>query len=83
MAGDKYTEVSTLDINFLKNRTGAHNWGWGATGWTIRIASSWKPELLRRLASEPQPITSDTMYPPVNEVSRLARRIVRDHFARG
>ena len=82
LPAEKFAEVSTLDINFLRNKTQAHNWNWGATGWTIRVPSLWKPELLKRLAQEPEPITIDTMYPPVNEVARLARRLVRDHFAR-
>jgi hypothetical protein len=35
-----------------------------------------------RLANESEPITPDTMYPPIGEVSRLARRVVQQHFKR-
>lgn len=82
LTADMHTEVCTLDVNFLKSRKNDNSRSWGASGWSIRIPSDWKPDLMDRLANESEPITPDTMYPPIGEVSRLARRVVQQHFKR-
>jgi hypothetical protein len=80
LPAEHFNEVCTLDVNFLKVRTSAHNSRWGASGWSIRVRAEWKVDLMRRLAREDERITPDTMYPPLHEVGRLARRLLIDHF---
>lgn len=73
----QFSDVSTLNINFIKSKTSARNPGWGATGWVVRVPAEWKRDLLRRLRQLPESITSDTMYPPVDELVRLSSRELR------
>lgn len=80
LAAGTFSELCTLDVNFLKARKSAHSPRWGATGWSIRVPAEWKVDLMRRLADEEEPITPDTMYPPLQEVGRLARRLINQHF---
>lgn len=71
------TDISTLRVNFLKNRTKKPNSNYGATAWTIRIDGTWKADLRKRLESVDPPITPDSMYPPVPELRRLVARELR------
>lgn len=80
LLGGDFIEPCTLDVNFLKVPTPAHNSAWGASGWSIRVPAEWKIDLMHRLAKEDEPITPDTMYPPLHEVGRLARRLLIQHF---
>lgn len=80
LPAEVFAEICTLDVNFLKARKSAHSPRWGASGWSIRVPAEWKVDLMRRLADEDEPITPDTMYPPLQEVGRLARRLVSQHF---
>ncbi|PCC48898.1 hypothetical protein CIK62_16230 [Brevibacterium aurantiacum] len=66
------TDLSNLAIMWTKNFNFSQNSGFGATGWVITIPSSLKRELLNRLRKE-EGIYSDSMYPPVTEVSRLVK----------
>lgn len=75
---EDHARVCSLSINFpMTKRPRSTAW---AMGWSVLVEASWKPGLMRRLAAEPDPITRDTMYPPVNEVSRLARRVVEQRL---
>ena len=75
----EYPEVTSLGINFVKQRRpmSRRNANWPATGWTIRIPAGWKPDLRDRLARLADSIREDTMYPPVTEVKRLALSVAR------
>ncbi len=73
---EQYPDISTLGANFLNSATAKANANWPATGWTVRIDASWKPELLQCLAGEG--IHHDSMYPPFGEVRRLALKVARD-----
>ena len=64
--------MSTLSVNFVQQRRVARSGSWPATGWTLRVEPEWKPALRKRLAGLDDPITEDTMYPPLGEVRRLA-----------
>lgn len=68
----EYADVTTLSINFVRQRRLTRSGSWPATGWTLRVAPEWKPSLRKRLAHLDDPITDDTMYPPLSEVRRLA-----------
>lgn len=74
-----YPEITSLGINFVHQRRKPENRNnnWPATGWTLRIPADWKPDLRIRLASLPQSIRADTMYPPLTEVRRLALSVAR------
>lgn len=74
--GERYAEVSTLGINFLKSSVGKPNRQWKATGWTLRVNAEWKPMLLELLAKKD--ISHDSMYPPLGEVRRLALKVAKD-----
>ena len=74
--GERFPEISTLGINFLASRMKKPNTRWNATGWTLRIAYAWKPELQERLKEVG--ISSDSMYPPLGEVRRLALKVAKD-----
>ena len=76
---DQFAEISTLSINFLGSTVGKPNAQWQATGWTLRVKSAWKSELLGRLGSVG--ISHDTMYPPLGEVRRLALSVARGAVA--
>ncbi|WP_328689690.1 FRG domain-containing protein [Streptomyces phaeochromogenes] len=73
---EQYPDISTLGVNFLNSFMGKPNLNWPATGWTLRVRSQWKPELLERLAVKG--IDRDSMYPPLAEVRRLALKVARD-----
>lgn len=77
-----FADVTTLRINFLRNRRSEPNYRYGASGWTIRVKKEWKSDLMSRLAGLQPGITPDTMYPPVDELRRLAAREIRN-FAPG
>lgn len=77
VSADSYPSISTLGINFLQQLRVRHNQSWPGTGWTITIPAEWKPHLRDRLRGLPDPITSDSMYPPVVEVARLAKYAAR------
>ncbi|MFS8202625.1 FRG domain-containing protein [Streptomyces sp. CWNU-52B] len=68
------TNVTTLSIDFPLRATQLSK-NWPATGWTIRIPAQWKRDLRSLLAETTPPITTDSMYPPVSEVRRLAVRM--------
>lgn len=72
VAADDFPEVTTLSINFIQQRRAWRNGSWPATGWTLRVEPDWKPELRMRLSKIDDPISADTMYPPLVEVRRLA-----------
>jgi hypothetical protein len=72
-----FAQVSSLGVNFIRQLRVGRNSCWPATGWTIRVPAEWKPHLRMRLASLPEPITLDAMYPPLSEVRRLAMSCVR------
>lgn len=76
-----YADVTTLGINFL-TRAGTRNTCWPATGWTVRIPAAWKPRLRDLLEDENDSIRRDTMYPPLDEVWRLANYAVVARLAR-
>ena len=80
LLGGRFIEPCTLDVNFLKVPTSAHSSTWGASGWSIHVPAEWKVDLMHWLAKEDEPITPDTMYPPLHEVGRLARRLLIQHF---
>jgi len=73
-----FPDVTSLGINFLNQLRIGNNKTWPATGWTIRIPSHSKNHLCERLASEDEAITPDAMYPPLDEVRRLALSRVRE-----
>ncbi|MCX4564685.1 FRG domain-containing protein [Streptomyces phaeochromogenes] len=68
------TSVTTLSISFPLRSTQLSK-NWPATGWTVRIPAGWKRDLRSLLAEADPPITTDSMYPPVSEVRRLATRM--------
>ena len=76
VSAEQFPDISTLGVNFLNSATGQPNTHWSATGWTVRVDASWKPELLQRLVGEG--IHHDSMYPPLGEVRRLALKVARD-----
>lgn len=69
---EEYANISTLGINFLRQRRKTRHKNWSATGWVLNIAAPWKAELRARLGDLDDKITHDTMYPPHLEVRRLA-----------
>jgi FRG domain len=75
---DDFADVSSLGVHFLKQLRTRANACWPATGWTIRIPSVWKAHLRRRLSEESEPVTPDSMYPPIGEVRRLALSRAQD-----
>ncbi|KQY46736.1 hypothetical protein ASD18_04790 [Cellulomonas sp. Root137] len=77
-----YADVTTLGINFL-TRAGTQNLCWPATGWTVRVRAEWKPRLRELLNAEDDSIRRDTMYPPLDEVWRLANYAVVARLGRG
>lgn len=68
----QYADVTAIGINFMMARKSKPSAYWGATGWTIVVEPAWKQPLRSLLASLPDRIDSDTMYPPLGEVRRLA-----------
>ncbi|WP_330346705.1 FRG domain-containing protein (plasmid) [Streptomyces europaeiscabiei] len=70
LAADDLAEITTLSIRFPQRN--APGKAWSATAWTVRIPARWKRPLSDLLRSEKDPITKDTMYPPLAEVKRLA-----------
>ncbi|MBO3083022.1 FRG domain-containing protein [Cellulomonas fengjieae] len=77
-----YADVTTLGINFL-TRAGTRNQCWPATGWTVLVKAEWKPRLRELLNAEADSIRRDTMYPPLDEVWRLANYAVVARLGRG
>lgn len=77
LSAAEIADVSTIRVNFVKNRVPTPNESYAATGWTIRVPSAWKRPLVKRLATVDQPITEDSMYPPVTELKRMAARLLR------
>ena len=75
---DERADITTLNINFPLYQRKVQGKAWRATGWTVRVRREWKAELRRRLEGVNEPITADSMYPPLGEVSRLARRVALD-----
>ncbi|MCZ4276480.1 FRG domain-containing protein [Rhodococcoides yunnanense] len=71
---DDRTRITSMAIQFPKNKTKKPAARWSATGWTVRIHASWKRDL-RRMLAEKAGISHDTMYPPVTEVRRLATHV--------
>jgi len=72
VTASEFPDVTTLSINFVQQRRIERSGSWPATGWTLRVAPEWKAELRARLEDLDDPITEDTMYPPLSEVRRLA-----------
>ena|GEM_PF-5573161 len=88
VGAEQRPDISSLAINF-KPRTSKGNisQSWGASGWTVRIHSSWKSELRNRLASLKrdhgvEDITFDSMYPPVGEIERLGKYVSKQGIER-
>jgi hypothetical protein len=77
LKGEEFPKIVSIGINFVRQRRGKRNANWPATGWNMRIEGAWKPELRRRLSELAEPITEDTMYPPVGEVKRLALNVLK------
>lgn len=77
-----YADVTSLGVNFSTTVRSPHQ-SWPASGWTIRIPSAWKSPIRDRLAALDDPIRRDTMYPPVDEVARLANYAVLEDLAQG
>lgn len=76
-------DITSLAINFKPN-TGPNTISnaWRASGWSVRVHASWKPELRDRLSGlkddhDIESITFDTMYPPVNEIERLGKHVAK------
>lgn len=82
LAPELYADVTSLGVNFTTTVHAPHQ-SWPASGWTIQIPSSWKSSIRSRLADLDDPISRDTMYPPVDEVARLANYAVLEDLARG
>jgi hypothetical protein len=74
---EEWANVTTLSIHFPARRknTTPHR-SWNASGWSVRIEAGWKPYLRTLLANELEPITRDSMYPPIEETKRLLMRSV-------
>lgn len=82
LAAELYADVTSLGINFTTTVHEPHQ-SWPASGWTIQIPSAWKSPIRDRLAGLPESIRRDTMYPPVDEVARLANYAVLEDLAQG
>ena len=81
-------DISSLAINFKPN-TGPNKvaGSWGASGWSVRVHASWKPELRDRLSRLKkdhgiEDITFDAMYPPVDEIERLGKHVAKQGVGR-
>ncbi|NCT91938.1 FRG domain-containing protein [Cellulomonas sp. APG4] len=83
LAPTLYADVTSLGVNFTTRISRRPHGSWPASGWTIKIDHAWKPELRSRLASLGDSISRDTMYPPVDEVARLANYAVLEDLAQG
>ncbi|MEN8655254.1 FRG domain-containing protein [Streptomyces sp. 21So2-11] len=70
LVAEDLAKITTLSIRFPQRN--APGKAWSATAWTVRIPACWKRPLVDLLKSEKDPITKDTMYPPLTEVKRLA-----------
>lgn len=75
IGADAHADVCAYSINWLQSVTASPNTRWGASGWVIRIKSDWKRPLRERLKREKE-IWFDSIYPPVDEVSRLVKHVV-------
>ncbi|UIN31313.1 FRG domain-containing protein [Microbacterium binotii] len=75
VTGEIHADVSSYSINWLRSVTAAPNTRWGASGWVVRIESGWKRPLRERLKRE-KGIWFDSIYPPVDEVSRLVKHVI-------
>lgn len=88
ISAEQRPDISSLAINFKPN-TGprALSQSWGASGWSVRVHASWKPELRSRLSSLKdehgiEDITFDAMYPPVDEIERLGKHVAKQGVGR-
>lgn len=66
--------VASIAIHFSRGTGAGMNkahGSWPAYGWTVRVPKEWKAELRRRLANIDEPITPDSIYPPIDESRRL------------
>lgn len=81
-------DISSLAINFKPSQGPTKlSQAWGASGWSVRVHASWKPELrdrLSRLKDEQgiENITFDAMYPPVDEIERLGKHVAKQGVGR-
>lgn len=75
ITAEVHADVSSYSINWLQSVTASPNTRWGASGWVVRIESGWKRPLRERLKRDKQ-IWFDSIYPPVDEVSRLVKHVV-------
>ncbi|MEU4041144.1 FRG domain-containing protein [Streptomyces antibioticus] len=82
VSADDRASITTLSISFPLQSTELSK-NWPATGWSIRIPASWKRPLRELLAETDPPITTDSMYPPISEVRRLAVRKAEDAIREG
>lgn len=74
VSASEFRKVSSLAINFpAKDLHPYPDRNWSAYGWSIKIPSSWKEELRENLNQ--LEINFDTIYPPVNELSRLLQLV--------
>ena len=71
IAAESWPDISTLAIFFPRSPLRGANQYWGAIGWTVRIKAQWKPQIRRKLANLVDPISTDSMYPPLGELRRL------------
>lgn len=74
---DRWPDITTLAINFCKQIRVPISSNWVARGWSIRVSAEWKAEIRNRMSKLHDPMTLDSMYPPLSEVKRIAMRIAR------
>jgi hypothetical protein len=70
-------EISSFMIRFPKRGFLWQTSTWNAHGWSIEIPAHWKRELRDMLRQNENPITKDTLYPPVTEIQRLVLHIAK------
>lgn len=74
-------EMSNLAIFWTKQLKESENYRFGATGWVIVIPADHKRELLKKLEKE-ESISPDSMYPPVDEATRLLKNVAGTSFGK-
>lgn len=88
ISAEQRPDISSLAINFRPNAgSTAISQSWGASGWSVRVHASWKPDLRDRLSRLKddhgiEGITFDAMYPPVNEIERLGKHVAKQGVGR-
>ncbi len=78
---DQISLLSNFAINWSTRRQAAPTTAsWGATGWVLVIPAEWKRPL--REALRAKGISTDTIYPPVVEVVKLMKHVVKNGVTR-